>query len=689
MDEVHRQALLAVATNVPPASPSSSVTETERRQQHLHEMLSSIQQATQHMDWLASQHQPLPQVIDPALLAASVSAVHYGGRTIDGPQVTPAGQRCFYLEQQCGHACAQHAVNAMVGGPLVSLSDFARHEAQAPQQTMPASRQGIAADMLARGVQVETVKGTLHEQGMPMHCYAHVPIAHAQGLDPVQARFLDGLRTDRLLLQADRYEGDSASSHYVAFRRDGGQWVLLDSLHHVPQYRVAPSAYLLADEKIRHFTALWPQHALRGQDALVAVGGMEHDRQEASGRRAREEQQMQQTAEPPVGRPARCRKTAPARQQAGAPSTTRSPLVAYAEERAATEMQDLLQVTSTPESQIAAKLSAQCLRKNGRKDDPELAACKKFLLTAGMNMLVGLGVAQEEIIGVLETATPAQQLVEKMPEKFARLRTSITPQDWNTIARKNPGGYAFLALLILEKELDVHPLADLVRCAKKGNHGKELIALTQDEYIEWIPESKDRISIAANGGGWKNLEAAKDYLEQLFQQREQARQSVTDNAQARGMAMTPDQIEREVEQLIAPFAIPMKDMVSILSHGGGSKNLEAAKDYLAQLFQQRVQLEQQGYSQQQVEQAMAPFVIPMKDMVRILSHDGGSKNLEAAKDYLAQVFQQRVQLEQQGYSQQQVEQAMAPFTITREELVSTVARTGGANRLKELLDSMK
>jgi len=92
-----------------------------------------------------------------------------------------------------------------------------------------------------------------------------------------------------LLLQADRYEGDSTSSHYVAFRRDGGQWVLLDSLHHAPQHGIAPSAYLLGDEKIKNFTALWPQHALRGQDALVAVDGMDHDRQEGVDRGAHEE----------------------------------------------------------------------------------------------------------------------------------------------------------------------------------------------------------------------------------------------------------------------------------------------------------------------------------------------------------------------------------------------------------------
>jgi len=286
IDEAHRQALLAVATGMK---------EAEQRQQHLHEMLSSIQQTVQDMDWLASRHQRLAQVIDPALLTASVSAVHYGRVTIDGPHRDEAGQAHFYLEQQYGHACAQHAVNAMVGGPLVSLSDLAQYEAetQAPQEAMPTSRQGIAAYMLLQGVQVETVQGTLQERGIPTHCHAHVPLAHVQGLDPVQARFLDGLQTDRLLLQADRYEGDSTSSHYVAFRRDGGQWVLLDSLHHAPQYGVAPSAYLLGDERIKNFTALWPQHALQGQDAPVAVGGMEHDRQEGADRDAHEERGWQ------------------------------------------------------------------------------------------------------------------------------------------------------------------------------------------------------------------------------------------------------------------------------------------------------------------------------------------------------------------------------------------------------------
>ena len=227
---------------------------------------------------LSSQRQLLLQIIKPAMLTAFVQGVHYGGVTIDGPHLDEAGRRHFYLERQCGHACAQHAVNAMVGGPLVSLAHFAQWEAHAlAQQGIQSDMGQIAADMLALGVHPESVQGVLHNLEIPTHIYASRPITNAQGmlaLDPRQARLLDNLPTDRLLLQADRYEDNSTASHYVAFRRDQDQWVLLDSLEAEPQYGRAPSDYLLHDEGHCSFTAIWPQHALREQSADLDIEGM-------------------------------------------------------------------------------------------------------------------------------------------------------------------------------------------------------------------------------------------------------------------------------------------------------------------------------------------------------------------------------------------------------------------------------
>src|SRR5687767_14727205 len=119
-------------------------------------------------------------------------------------------------------------------------------------------------------------------------------------------------------------------------------------------------------------------------------------------------QTLPQASEPPADRPARRRKITPARQQATAPgappvaseAAVRSTLLTHAQDRAAQEMQRLAQWIQMPESQIDDKLSAHCKRKNGRKDDPELAACKKFLLSAGMNRLASQGLAKEEIAGM-------------------------------------------------------------------------------------------------------------------------------------------------------------------------------------------------------------------------------------------------------------------------------------------------
>src|SRR5688572_10931837 len=310
-------------------------------------------------------------------------------------------------------------------------------------------------------------------------------------------------------------------------------------------------------------------------------------------------QTLPPASEPPADRPARRRKITPAPQQATAPgaptaseAAVRSMLLTYAQDRAAQEMQRLAQWMQMPESQIDDKLSAHCKRKNGRKDDPELAACKKFLLSAGMNRLASQGLAKEEIAGMLDTAAPARQIVEKLPAESAALHESIKPADWKAL-NKTPDSYALLTLLVLRQELAAYAPADLVRCAKQGHHGQELVALTNHQCTDWIPDSKDRIRIAAHSGGWKNLEAPKAYQEWFSRQRAALEQQ--------------GYPRQQVEQALATLTIPMTDMVRMLSYIGGSKSLEAATAYLERLLRQRAALEQQGYTRQQAEQAMAPF----------------------------------------------------------------------------------
>jgi len=152
---------------------------------------------------------------------------------------------------------------------------------------------------------------------------------------------------------------------------------------------------------------------------------------------------------------------------------------------------------------------------------------------------------------------------------------------------------------------------------------------------------QDMVRILSHGGGSKNLEAATAYLARLFIQRTGEREALLRDAQALDLPLAAEHIEQQVEHAMAPFTIPMQDMVKILANNGGSKNLEAATAYLERLFIQRTgereallaNAQALGLSlaaehiEQQVEHAMAPFTIPMQDMVRILSHDGGSLRL--------------------------------------------------------------
>lgn len=275
LDKDQQQDIVEAGLFLPPESLFAGMTKAAIRQEQLHRALSSIQTG-QSMIWFSSLRQLTPQVIEPAMLVpcSLAPAAYYSTPTVDGPHRDRDGNQCFYLERQRRHGCAQHAVNAMVGGPLLSLQDFADWEADAAERNAaqgslgPTHGKQIANTMWKQGVYPETVNETLQRLKIPTHFYVHNPIRpvtdsqESLGLDHKQACFLDGLDTDRLLLQADLKEGNSTTSHYVAFRKDAGrQWVLLDSLNNEPQPGISPSQYLLGAGAI-HFTAIWPQNLL-------------------------------------------------------------------------------------------------------------------------------------------------------------------------------------------------------------------------------------------------------------------------------------------------------------------------------------------------------------------------------------------------------------------------------------------
>ncbi len=102
------------------------------------------------------------------------------------------------------------------------------------------------------------------------------------------------------------------------------------------------------------------------------------------------------------------------------------------------------------------------------------------------------------------------------------------------------------------------------------------------------------------------------------------------------------------------------------------------------LWKQCSNLAQQGYTPQQIDQALAPFTFDKTELVRMLSHDGGSKNLQAATAYMDRLIMQRLALAQQGQTAEQIDQTLAPFTLDKKELVRMLSRPGASKQLENL-----
>jgi hypothetical protein len=180
----------------------------------------------------------------------------YDRHTVDGPHYDAWGQPRYYLEYQIGHACAQHAVNAMIGGPFLPLHAFVRHEHDHQPPGMPRrTLETIDTTIAEEGVQASTVLAVLEGAGIEATSFHPTTATGPAGepmLDWDQLELIDHLDAERFVLHCSALAEDAHTgamsvlmSHFVAFRRlpQTQQWCLLDSLKEEPQV-VTPSDYL-------------------------------------------------------------------------------------------------------------------------------------------------------------------------------------------------------------------------------------------------------------------------------------------------------------------------------------------------------------------------------------------------------------------------------------------------------------
>lgn len=212
----------------------------------------SMPQAMEHMHQF---RQNGIQVIERDRFQRSTPTAYYGGLTVEAGHRDANQGLHYYLEHPSGQSCAQNAVNAMLGGPLVLFEQFVQYELQQQPPTAARSEAQIRADINRTGVEAETVLGVLHAAGIPAQSYRHMPAVNYAGAPMVNWEHLariDELDTDRLLMHAstavhDRETGNlyALETHFVAFRRESAteQWLLLDSMLGAPA-AITPSEYL-------------------------------------------------------------------------------------------------------------------------------------------------------------------------------------------------------------------------------------------------------------------------------------------------------------------------------------------------------------------------------------------------------------------------------------------------------------
>ncbi|MEC4718022.1 hypothetical protein RY831_02575 [Noviherbaspirillum sp. CPCC 100848] len=245
----------------------------------------------QEMEHMHQFRQTGIQVIERDRFQRSESAppAYYRGLTVEAGY-RDANQRLhYYLERQTEQSCAQHAVNAMLGGPLVLFEQFVQYELDQPLPTAARSEAEIRADIDRRGVEAETVLGVLHAEGIPAASYRHMPAVNNAGEPIVNWEHLaqiDELDTDRLLMHASTAVHDpetgnmyALDTHFVAFRRESatGQWLLLDSMRGAPE-AITPLQYLWNQNGeanlLNEVTVIMPSQRLRLSAGTAAGEGV-------------------------------------------------------------------------------------------------------------------------------------------------------------------------------------------------------------------------------------------------------------------------------------------------------------------------------------------------------------------------------------------------------------------------------
>lgn len=323
----------------------------------------------------------------------------------------------------------------------------------------------------------------------------------------------------------------------------------------------------------------------------------------------------------------------------------------------------------------------------------------QFIAAAAVNKLARLGESSPQILSC-ELSQLSASLLAGFPAEADTLKTEMGQPTWDRLYRRPEGVNALLTLLLLRQELASHDMASLASCANgQRNHGQNLLALTNPDAAAAIPDPGDRIGIASPIGGWKNLDAGIAYLTAQSTHRERLL------GQYR-LAAEPDTpvetIEHEVDQAMPPsLSIPRRNALHLLSTAGGSVNLAAARAYRHKLSEQQVKIKQLLWERmpdmasadldRAAGEAMAPFTLSMEDLDRILSHTGGENCLKAAETYLTEQFEQHTLIRNRLTTgpdinpdtiDHDVRQAMPiSLSLSKPEVIRILAHVGGVQSL--------